>query len=457
VTGPLQIIGIPGFPEVVPGDDLPRLIEVALGDVHWPDGTAGVRDGDIIVVTSKVVSKAEGRIVPAAQRDQAFEEESVEVIATKVAPRGVTRIVRNRHGLVLAAAGIDASNAPEGSILLLPSDPDASARGLRAQLRAAFSVNLGVIITDTLGRPWRDGLTDAAIGIAGVLPLEDLRGQPDTSGLVMEATVRAIADEVSAAADLAKGKTDRTPIAVVRGLGRFVTDDDGPGASALVRPVEGDLFTLGTAEARSLGRREAISRRRTVRHFDDRAVPMPALESSVAQAITAPAPHHTRPWRFVRLAAQRDLVLDAMAAAWRADLDDLDGLDEDAIDRRIARGDVLRHAPEILLAFVDTADAHDYPDERRQRAERELFVASGGAAVSNLLIALATEGLGGAWISSTMFCPEVVRGVLGIPDTWVPLGAIAVGYPESDPPPRVPATDLDRFLVSGETPGPATP
>ena len=444
----LQIVGVPGLPRIAPGDDLVGLIADAAARTTWPDGTRGLADGDVVVVTSKVVAKAEGRIERADSRDDLVVRESVRVIATKRTPRGETRIVQTAHGLVLAAAGIDASNTDEGTVVLLPDDPDASARQIRARLQDQCSVRIGVVVTDTMGRPWRLGLTDVAIGVAGLAPLDDHTGRPDAHGRTLEMTVIAIADEIAAAADLVKGKVDEVPVAIVRGMGVYATDEDGPGATALIRPIDEDLFTLGTAEAIALGRATAPAFRRTIRHFTEVPVPADAIDRAIAAAATAPAPHHTVPWRFAVLeaGARRTGLLDAMAERWRADLR-ADGLSPDEVERRVARGDLLRTAPVVIVPFVDlAAGAHDYPDAIRSAAEREMFLVSGGAAVQSLMIALAADGLGSAWISSTMFCPDVVQTQLGIDGSVLPLGAVAIGHPVERPAERVPRPNDDLLL-----------
>lgn len=237
----LQVWGVEGLPEIVAGDDLAALIADAVGD--------SIGDGDILAITSKIVSKAEGRQVAATDRERAITDQTVRVVATREHARGVTRIVENPQGLVMAAAGVDSSNAPDGVVLLLPEDPDASARGLASALREKTGKRVAVILTDTLGRPWRDGQTDAAIGAAGLRVVDDLRGSTDASGHLLEATIAAVADEIAAAADLVKGKASGMPVAVIRGLGHLVGDLDLPGARALIRPADQDMFRLGSEEA----------------------------------------------------------------------------------------------------------------------------------------------------------------------------------------------------------------
>jgi coenzyme F420-0:L-glutamate ligase / coenzyme F420-1:gamma-L-glutamate ligase len=248
MAGPVSVQPVEGLPEIEEGAELAAMIAAA----------TRLQDGDVVVVSQKVVSKAEGRVrrltsvLPSghARRLAANvgkEPALVQLILDE--SRSVLRaerdvlITETNHGLICANAGIDSSNlAEDDTVLLLPEDPDASARRIRAGIAGASGVSPGVIISDSFGRPWRLGQAEVAIGVAGVSPLDDWRGRADAGGRELRATVIAIADEAAAAADLVRDKASRIPAAIVRGLERYVTAEDGPGAEALRRPEDEDLF-----------------------------------------------------------------------------------------------------------------------------------------------------------------------------------------------------------------------
>jgi coenzyme F420-0:L-glutamate ligase/coenzyme F420-1:gamma-L-glutamate ligase len=254
--------GVTGVPEIGAGDNLVALIAAAIEQSAATDPENRLQDGDILVITSKIVSKAEGMQVLVGDREKAIAQDTVRIVAERVHPGGVTQIVETRHGLIMAAAGIDTSNVPDGLALRLPEDSDRSARQLCLGLRAHFGVTLGIIVTDTLGRPWRVGQTDVAIGAAGIVVTDDLRGGVDANGRPLNVTITVLADELAGAADLVKGKASGIPVAVVRGLARLVTDTDAPGARTLVRSVDDDMFRFGSAEAYRLGYEAALAETR---------------------------------------------------------------------------------------------------------------------------------------------------------------------------------------------------
>jgi coenzyme F420-0:L-glutamate ligase/coenzyme F420-1:gamma-L-glutamate ligase len=231
----MEIWAVGGIGEVAEGDDLGELL-----------GGLDLHDGDIVLVTSKIVSKAEGR-ARQGDRAAAISDETVRVVAR----RGPTSIVENRLGIVMAAAGVDASNVTPGHVVLLPEDPDGSARALRQGVYDDLGRNVAVILTDTAGRAWRTGQTDLAVGVAGIEPLDDFAGSTDSYGNRLEVTAPAVADELAAVAELVTGKLGGRPISVVRGLAARVlpVGEHGPGARALLRPRAEDMFALGAREA----------------------------------------------------------------------------------------------------------------------------------------------------------------------------------------------------------------
>ncbi|MGC2419933.1 MAG: coenzyme F420-0:L-glutamate ligase [Candidatus Acidiferrales bacterium] len=246
---PIEIIPLMELPEVASGDDVARLLAEAAREQGLVP-----KQRDVFVVAQKIVSKAEGRIVhldtiePSERAERWAAEYNkdprvIEIVLSEASSivrmeRGVI-IAKTRHGFVCANAGVDLSNAPEGTALLLPEDPDRSASKLQEELTRAFGVHLGVIISDTFGRPWREGLVNVALGVAGMAPLVDYRGHRDAHGRTLQATVIAIADELAASAGLVMGKLNRVPVAVIRGVP--LSDGTGTGRE-LIRPSDKDLF-----------------------------------------------------------------------------------------------------------------------------------------------------------------------------------------------------------------------
>ena len=333
-------------------------------------------------------------------RTDTIDAETVRVVAR----RGEARIVETRQGLVLAAAGVDASNTPPGTLVLLPEDPDGSARRLRKALRDRAGATVGVIITDTLGRAWRIGQTDTAIGAAGVRPVIDYRGTEDAFGNSLEVTLDAVADEVAAAADLVKGKALGVPVAV-RARARGPGDGGGrpgrgradPAGGRRHVPVRRGRGAAGPPHGPRVHRRAGQPGRGTPgdRHRADRP---------------GAAPHRALAFRDPGVRAPAGTACATRCgAAWVTDLRG-DGFTEEQIARRVRRGEPLRQAPLIVVPCLLPDGQHAYPDQRRAQAEHDMFVISMGAAVQNLMIALAAEGLGSCYISSTLFCPGVAGG-----------------------------------------------
>ncbi|MBE3074007.1 MAG: coenzyme F420-0:L-glutamate ligase [Actinobacteria bacterium] len=257
LTSAVTLTPLLGFPEVRRGDDLVKLVLKAL-----QDNRIELDDGDVLVVSSKIASKAMGLSAPLAERDDVVAAQTVRVVAERITPLGITSIVETVAGPVMAAAGVDASNTADDSIVLvLPDDPDAVAAGIRVGVRTVWEarcgnhLRLGVVLSDTAGRPWRIGQTDFALGAAGIQVVDDLRGSTDADGRLLWVTERCVADEIAAAADLVKGKTAGVPVAHIRGLGQYVHDGESTsdaktsGARDLVRTGPGDWFSLGQAEA----------------------------------------------------------------------------------------------------------------------------------------------------------------------------------------------------------------
>jgi coenzyme F420-0:L-glutamate ligase/coenzyme F420-1:gamma-L-glutamate ligase len=377
----LEIIPLEGLPEVEPGDDLAALLEPSLTSHR-------ASDGDVIAVTQKIVSKAEGRIVPGRDRASWIDRESAGVVAR----RGDLVITRTRHGFVCANAGVDASNVREGFLTLLPEDPDASAERLQKELSARLGLTrLGVVVTDTFGRPWREGVVDVAIGCAGLPPLIDLRGTADDHGTTLQATVVALADAVAAASGLVMTKTARVPAALVRGLDAAIGDAPPGPARALVRARVDDLFWESALITASVANASAT--------FGPGDVPQGLVEEAISAASGLPS---AGGWTFVALTS---------APARRRLL----SLVEDA-------GDALRSAPMLIVPCLRVAGGRT----AAPRTEASILLAA-GAAIRTLVIALHAQGLGSWWEPDLRMDADGARAALALGTDRRPLGVVAVG------------------------------
>jgi len=380
----VEVIPIRGMPDVRPGDDLSGLIMAGLRA-----GKLTLLDGDVVAVTQKVVSKAEGRIVSEGPdgKEAWVRRESRRVLAS----RGDVVIAETRHGFVCANAGVDASNVAAGLLTLLPEDPDGSAERIRTSLSGSTGADIGVVITDTFGRPWRTGVVNVAIGCAGLPALVDLRGTKDGLGRLLEVTVVALADEVAAASGLAMGKSDGIPAAVVRGVR---AEAEASPASALVRPPAEDLFRTSPLQA--------IQDRVDATVFSERDVSRHVVGEATAAALNAPSPTGRESVVFVDVdsAPARRPILRAADAEARASLAD---------------------APVVVVPVIRLRPG-------LPGLERDGRVAAGGAAVQNLLLALSAQGLASSWLLPDRFEPSRLAAALGLPDA-VALGAVIAGWP----------------------------
>ncbi len=412
MTATLLVVPLAGLPEVRPGDDLARLLLDAVG-------AAGLElaDGDVLAVTSKVVAKAEGRLVPLpadpAERERVHRDAVAAETVRVVARRDRLVIAETRQGLVGANALVDASNAGGDALVLLPRDPDAAAARLRAAIEALDGHEVAVVITDTLGRPWRLGQTDVAVGLAGMGALEDWRGRPDADGRLLEVTEVAVADEVAAAADLVKGKASRVPAALLRGVPR--PKGDGK-ARDLVRPPAEDLFrTAGTAEDL-----------------------LAFLEAPAPPAGFLPDPVEQVAWRRAAAAVAavalpggaRLRVVEAATAAARAGL----------LAAVAAAGGVspalLAGAPLLLVPCLAPSGR---AGSREASAAAGLELAAGGA-LATMLLGLHAQSLQAVFVPAGRHAQDELAAALALAAGWRPLGALAAGHadpaalPASPPP-----------------------
>jgi coenzyme F420-0:L-glutamate ligase/coenzyme F420-1:gamma-L-glutamate ligase len=382
----LEITGLEGIGEVRPGDDLAAHLDPPLRAV-------GVEEGDVVAVTQKVVSKAEGRLVPDVDRLAVVARESDHVLAQ----RDDVIIARTRHGFVCANAGVDASNVEIGTLSLLPEDPDSSAASLRTSLRRRLGVDVAVIITDTFGRAWRRGVVNVAIGCAGLPAVADLRGRADHSGRTLEATEVAVADEVAAASGLVMAKDARVPAALLRGVDRMGAEASP--AAELVRLARDDLFPASPVSAiRSMGGSSAMA---------TGVVPRPFLVEAFEAAVAGQEPASSHGWRFE--------VLESPEA--RSDVEAIFA-PPGGLELAGYRDAVLVIA--LVSASLPTSDGSSVGGDAPLLMDL-------GATIGYVRLCLRTRGLTTRWAPAPVSARALLTRVLGCGDRWNPLGALICG------------------------------
>ncbi len=434
-----RFAALAGVPLVKPGDDLTDIILEGLS----ASGEM-MRDGDVLVIAQKIVSKAEDRLVrlasvtPSPDAERLAREVNKDARLVELILRESTEVVRHRRdvlivahrlGFVIANAGIDQSNvqhaAHDATALLLPKSPDATCRQLREALRVRTGADVAVIISDSHGRAFRNGTVGVAIGASGLAALADLRGTPDLYGRRLQSTEVGMADEIASAASLLMGQAgEGRPIVLARGIAHPRTDGT---AADLVRPKQIDLFRTPPEP----GPRVTPGGRRSIRRYTKAPVPDAIITRVLEAAIEAPSAHNRQPWRFAVLkgpASKHRLAL-AMAARLREDRS-RDGDPSAVIDQDVARSiSRITGAPVAILVCLTMEDMDLYPDARRTGAEHQMAVQGTAMATQNLLLAAHAAGLGAGIMCAPLFCPDAVRAALGLPVAWEPQALITIGFP----------------------------
>lgn len=431
----MEIIPIRGIPEITTETSLPQYIWRGVEKME-----SALKETDILVIASKAVAKWKGyvfrerdvipspiakRISPILQRSpeycQIVLNGSEEIV--RLAP-GVL-ITRTTHGFVMANAGVDASNtAHPDEYIVLPPNLDELAEEIRNELFQLSHVDVAIIISDTFGRPWRNGQTDLAVGCAGLEPLLDLRGTTDDIGQPLNSTLPAVADELAAAADLVAEKTGRIPAVLIRG---YHYAKGKSGASCLVMDKMRDLFGPETEGVRALAQ---LMLRRSVRIFSPRKIPEELLKQILAAGQAAPSAHGNKPWNFSVIAddVKREAFLRALAHRHRHDMESI-GLSEDKIKQRLAHScETLGTAAALIIISARDTVPHN-PLAGGLEAERILTIQSAALAGGQMLLAATFLGLGACWYAAPLFCSDLVQELLNLPEGYTPQGMLAMGYP----------------------------
>lgn len=456
-----------GVPLVRDGDDLTRIVTDALAA-----SCQSLRDGDVLVIAQKIVSKAEGRMVRLAdvrpspralalagevEKDPRIVELILRESTEIVRHRPGVLVVAHRLGFVMANAGIDQSNVEhvndQETALLLPEDPDRTCAALRSALKQSTGADVAVIISDSHGRAFRNGTVGVAIGVSGLAGVADLRGKPDLFGRRLQSTEVGLADEIASAASLLMGQADEgRPIVLARGIPGPRREGAG---SELVRAKTIDLFRLppsaeGTSSVDAAAADRLLRGRRSIRRYAPTPVPDAVIDRILNLTIAAPSAHNRQPWRFAVLKkpADRLRLAEAMAERLRSDRsrdgDPKDAIEQDA-SRSIAR---IAGAPLAILVCLTMEEMDVYADGRRSAAEHQMAVQGTAMAMQNLLLAAHAAGLGASVMCAPLFCQDTVRSALRLPQAWEPQALLTLGYPAAPGKPfqRKKLADVVRVL-----------
>jgi coenzyme F420-0:L-glutamate ligase / coenzyme F420-1:gamma-L-glutamate ligase len=437
-----HFIALAGVPLIKPGDDIATIILAALAA-----SGEKLREGDVLILAQKVVSKAQGRsvplgsVVPSQRAEQLARDVNKDPRLVELILRESTEVVRHRRdvlivahrlGFIIANAGIDFSNIEQGSAddtaLLLPQNPDQTSAELRTALLERTGSDVAVIINDSHGRAFRNGTVGTAIGASGLPGLADLRGQGDLYGRRLQSSEVALADEIAAAASLLMGQADEgRPIVLARGIPMSHRNGN---AAELVRERKTDLFRAQPISRSDIAE-ELLLRRRSVRRYTPEPVAAAVLEKLLHAAICAPSAHNSQPWRFAVMQTPRpkERLARAMGERLRTDRT-RDGDRIDLIESDIARSFArVAGAPVVVIVCLTLEDTDPYPDERRRSAEHRMAVQGTAMAMQNLQLAACAAGLGASIMCAPLFCPDTVNEVCELPSRWEPQGLVTIGYP----------------------------
>ena len=439
----LHLTALAGVPLVKSDDDLLSITLAAL-----KQSNEQLHDGDVLVVAQKIVSKAEGRLVSLADvtpssRAEALAREVnkdprlVELILQEstevVRARWDVLVVEHRLGFVLANAGIDQSNVEHGQsselALLLPRDPDASCAKLRAALKTHTGADVAVIINDSHGRAFRNGVVGVALGVSGTTALSNLRGTPDLFNRSLRHTEVGTADEIAAAASLVMGQgAEGRPMVLVRGIQALHHDGK---AADLIRPKELDLFRTPWMASTPPEHLNALLGRRTIRRYLDKQVPDQLVEELLRAATYAPSAHNRQPWRFAVLKSADAKLRLARAMGERLRMDRTgDGDLPEIIEADVARSSRrITNAPVVIVVCLTMEDMDRYGDLARSSAEHQMAMQGTAMAMQNLLIAAHALGLSSSIMCAPLFCPDTTRASLDLPAHWEPQALITLGWP----------------------------